>query len=126
MDGQVGEVLPLLGSHHKLDRDRAVQQLEHLVSQADERDKYNVGNMLVTILEDPSQTWEYKHGALMGIKCWIRHLTLGTETTDELVTKIKNLCLKLLLENEVRVRLSAGMCMLKNMSSFAYDFVDCY
>lgn len=101
-------VFQLLASHLKLDRDRGVQELEKQLANAEERVKNDLGDQLICVLEDGGQPWESRHGALMGSRCLIPHLTLGTTTADLFFHKIKSLCLKLLGDGEVRVRLSAG------------------
>ena len=117
--------LDLLCSSAKLDRDRGVVELQKHLNETNEDGVRRIEQAVQQLLDNKDASWETKHGALMGVQ---ELLTLGLSTSQRTATGVtvvrqdgsnvkcsdqfanvaKEYALKLLEDNESRVRLSAG------------------
>ena len=104
------EVLKLLCSNAKLDRDRGVSQLESLLSSGIDSDSlHQFENSFQQLFGDSESSWESLHGAFMGCCCLIR----SSGCAEEFSSSCKDYAIRHLTHNESRVRLAAGndICM---------------
>ncbi|GAB6021645.1 hypothetical protein CHUAL_004229 [Chamberlinius hualienensis] len=108
MNETAGEILQQLCSHLKIDRDKGIQSMEKVVISADNELVNWLGNMLLCKVENDSETWECKHGSLMGLKCIIPHMKRTNANSEQFLQSCKRVALHLLSDGEVRVRLAAG------------------
>lgn len=104
----MADVINLLCSTMKLDRDKGVSELQRLLPGCSEVDRINAELQLINLLSDSSSSWETKHGCLMGAKCIIPFVNLDDEHEEEFIKKIQDDAQKLLTDVEFRVRMSAG------------------
>ncbi|KAL0266896.1 UNVERIFIED_CONTAM: hypothetical protein PYX00_009320 [Menopon gallinae] len=108
MENKMLEIVNLLCSNMKLDRDKGVAELEKIIPQLDPFSRQRYANKIIELLSDSEGTWEAKHGVLMGSKALIMHLNLEDEGDCDFVLNIKTVAQKLLTHIEDRVRLAAG------------------
>ncbi len=98
------EVLSLLCSSQKIERDKGVVELNKVLNTAGDEEVKRLEASLQSLLEDGCLAWESKHGALMGTKTLISH----EKCSDEFALVARDFALRLLEHSESRVRLSAG------------------
>jgi len=104
------EVLDLLCSHVKLDRDRGVSLLEKLLSDkqhglaANQEDLAAFEKCLVTLVESDGKSWETRHGGLLGAKLVI----MAGIASDEFLETMKKDAVVLMHKDEFRERILAG------------------
>ena len=98
------EVLTLLCSAQKIERDRGVVELQKFIGTAEDVEIRRLESSIQSLLEDGMSPWESKHGALMGTKALLSH----EKCSDEFAQLSKDYALRLLEHSESRVRLSAG------------------
>ena len=101
------EVLKLLCSTAKLDRDKGVRELEKILEAPEQTTLAWLASEIEIQLKNPQSAWESKHGGLMGAKC----LLLSEKYEDENASFAQNALsssLQLLEDSESRVRLAAG------------------
>jgi hypothetical protein len=106
---KVDEVLELLCSHVKLDRDRGVSSLEKILSEQEglksKQEEINaLLKSLVSLVESADKNWEKRHGGLLGAKLVI----LAGIANNEFLETMKKKSLVLMHDNEFRVRILAG------------------
>ncbi|KAK7788464.1 hypothetical protein R5R35_012208 [Gryllus longicercus] len=104
----MADVINLLCSSMKLDRDKGVSELQRLLPSCMDTERINAEFQLINLLSDSSSSWETKHGCLMGAKCIVPFVNLDDEHEEEFIQKIKCSSQRLLTDVEVRVRISAG------------------
>lgn len=100
------EILKLLCSHVKLERDRGVSSLERLID--DPKDKLpnqeQFENSLTTSVQSTDTKWETKHGGLLGAKLII----LTGNANEKFLETMKTSAVLLMHDEEFRVRILAG------------------
>lgn len=103
-------IFTLLFSARKLDRDQGVNDLKEFLNCAKRDDIHTVEQLLLRPLSNASGDWESKHGSLLGAKTVIVHVKeLGFDKeTEEFLQAVFKLCMQLLTDSEVRIRLAAG------------------
>ena len=109
------EVLNLLCSSAKLDRDRGVAELSKYLKTIDASLVQGLESAIEGLLCDSLAPWESRHGGLMGTK----HLLLN-EThacSDHFADISKDHAMKLLEDEESRVRLGAGEISKEEVST---------
>ncbi|XP_031559428.1 uncharacterized protein LOC116295668 [Actinia tenebrosa] len=105
----IEEVLKLLCSHVKLERDRGISSLEKLLSEK-EGLKNNpelissFSNSLTSLVQSADKNWEIRHGGLLGAKIVI----LAKIVDEEFLENMKKNALILIHDEEFRVRILAG------------------
>lgn len=105
-DASTDEILKLLCSNVKLDRDRGVSSLERLLSESNNKlpNKEEFENALISLVETSDSNWEIKHGGLLGAKLII----LAGNASETFLEKIKKDAVLLMHDDEFRVRILAG------------------
>ncbi|XP_071081412.1 uncharacterized protein [Haliotis cracherodii] len=98
------DMLKLLCSTAKLDRDKGLQQLQEFLKKQNVDDVREFENKLVDLMSDGDSTWEKKHGSLMAAKTIMDSQHFSTEYGNRVLQK----SLILLDDKEYRVRISAG------------------
>ncbi len=99
--------MSLLSSSMKIERDRGVVELQRYLTGADDLAIRGLELEIQRQLDDPTATWEAKHGALMGMKAILQ----GKSCSDDFVAVSRQHTLKLLEDAESRVRLAAGILL---------------
>uniref|UniRef100_UPI00358EA03A uncharacterized protein isoform X1 n=1 Tax=Myxine glutinosa TaxID=7769 RepID=UPI00358EA03A len=109
MDAAMEEVLALLGSPQKLERERGLAELAAALSPAEAGAVELVSRRLLARLGDAG--WESRQGALLGLKTLLLQLrpmqNMEIDWAD-LVGHLQEMALELLTDSECRVRLAAG------------------
>lgn len=108
MDEKNKEVLHLLCSSMKLERDKGVVELEKLLPILNLSDRHSLQKCLLNLLSDSESSWGTKQGCLLGAKSLISYLNLDEDSDCNFIINIKEISQKLLTDIEVRVRLAAG------------------
>lgn len=109
------EALKLLCSATKLDRDRGMQDVQKYLTTASANEIKCLETDVLRILEDAKSKPESKLGGLLAIKAILCHLRpVQYQGKDILSEKVARLCLELLSDPEVRVRIEAGMARWKS------------
>ncbi|KAG8226262.1 hypothetical protein J437_LFUL004819 [Ladona fulva] len=101
-------VLSLLCSSLKLERDKGVAELLKAIGSCSEPERLEFSSSLLQSLSNPESTWETKQGCLLAAKAIIPYLNFEFERDVEFAQTIKGIAKKLLTDIEVRVRLAAG------------------
>lgn len=102
----------MLCSPTKLERDAGLQELQKNLLTAKDTDIKSFEVSLLHILEQNEYSWNSKLGGLLGIKALIWHLRgMQYAGSAELHEKTVQICLKALVDPEVRVRLEAGQVL---------------
>jgi hypothetical protein len=102
------EILELLCNSMKLERDRGVSELQHMLPTCSEHEKLEFEVNLLLLISDSETSWEVKHGCLLGAKALIPYLNLDDDRDADFVHRIKAIAEKFLTDIEVRVRMAAG------------------
>lgn len=107
----LNEVGTALFSARKLDRDQGVNHLYEYLAHAKNEDVHSVEELILKPLNNSSGDWESKHGSLLGAKALITHLKQRKydEESEKFLQSVYQLCLDLLTDSEVRIRLAAGV-----------------
>lgn len=106
------EALKLLCSATKLDRDRGMQDVQKYLTTASANEIKCLETDVLRILEDAKSKPESKLGGLLAIKAILCHLRpVQYQGKDILSEKVARLCLELLSDPEVRVRIEAGQVL---------------
>eukprot|EP00088_Acartia_fossae_P034486 TRINITY_DN3539_c0_g1_i5.p1 TRINITY_DN3539_c0_g1~~TRINITY_DN3539_c0_g1_i5.p1 ORF type:complete len:776 (-),score=143.13 TRINITY_DN3539_c0_g1_i5:435-2762(-) len=101
------DVLKLLVSTSKLDRDRGSRELDKFIQSESDRDSIvKIEDELITLVGKEDCKWEEKHGYLLAMKSLVPVKKVVGD--QEFLCKMQVECLKYLQDNEVRVRLAAG------------------
>lgn len=108
-DKTIDDILMLLCSHVKLERDRGLQDLEEKLKESsnfisDVQNVEELQNSLTSLVESTDQGWEVKHGGLMGSKAMVLK-NLGSDVFCE---GLKQHALRLMHDDEARVRTASG------------------
>lgn len=103
------EILSLLCSHVKLERDKGIQQLEETLKDSknlvvDVIKLEELKNSLITLVQSTNRGWEAKHGGLTGSKS----LILNKLDTDDFCETLRKEALRLMHDDEARVRTASG------------------
>ena len=103
------DILSLLCSHVKLDRDKGLQDFEEKLINtsdfiADIQKLEELQNSLTALVESTDRGWEAKHGGLMGSKAMIQN-NLGS---DDFCEGVRQQALRLMHDDEARVRIASG------------------
>ncbi|XP_063218137.1 uncharacterized protein LOC134528448 isoform X1 [Bacillus rossius redtenbacheri] len=102
------EILGLLCNPMKLERDRAVGELQKFLPACSKADRLEFQSNLLQLISDTESPWETKHGCLLGAKSLIPYANLESEREIDFLHQMKSVAEKLLTDVEVRVRLAAG------------------
>ncbi|XP_070576630.1 uncharacterized protein [Ptychodera flava] len=102
------EVLELLSSSTKLERDRGLVELQRQINDAKEGDIQAIEMALTSLLQDSAARWEQKQGALLGSKLI---LVSNEDSSEEFALTVRLHALHCLNDSEARVRLAAGEVM---------------
>ena len=108
-DKTMDDILSLLCSHVKLDRDKGLRDFEEKLKNtsdiiADVQKFEELQNSLTALVESTDRGWEAKHGGLMGSKTLIQN-NLGS---DDFCEVLRQQALRLMHDDEARVRIASG------------------
>jgi hypothetical protein len=105
------DIVSLLSSQTKLERDRGAEQLRQFLPKSSRLEIINLLSRFKTMAED-DEKWETIHGALLGFRELARPLFHDLDSSEEkaYMDQILDISLALLQHKEVRVRLAAGLC----------------
>jgi len=109
------EIVDRLCSSAKIDRDKGAVELQRFV--ADESDKATIRDLeksVLILLRDESLPWESRHGGLMAAKVLVFSEQLPDKNkhcSEEFPVTLRDCAVKLLEDQESRVRLAAGDLM---------------
>ena len=103
------DILSLLCSHVKLERDKGLQGLEEKLKDssnftADDKKVEELLNSLTELVESTDRGWEAKHGGLIGSKAVI----LNNLGSDGFCEALRQQALRLIHDDEARVRIASG------------------
>jgi len=104
------EILKLIGSSSKLERDKGIEKLSNSITIGDVGTWSSVKKSLENITKETEISWEEKHGYLLAQKCLIVVTTIEAPDS-EFVSRLTEICLAWLTDTEVRVRVAAGECL---------------
>ncbi|KAK6621052.1 hypothetical protein RUM43_011356 [Polyplax serrata] len=124
MESRTEEIVQLLCSSMKLERDKGVVDLEKSLPHLNSLQRREYENHFIKLLTDSENSWENKHGSLLGAKSLISYLNVDDDSDCNFIFKIKQISQKLLTDIEVRVRLAAGEvlgCLCKKVGSEVYQ-----
>ena len=99
-------VLKLLCSSLKLERDKGLLELQRYLVGRDQTAVEDLENTFSKLLDELATPWETKHGGLSGAKTLLLHD--GNPCSDEFAASVKAHALRLLEDGEFRVRIAAG------------------
>lgn len=108
-DKTMDDILSLLCSHTKLERDKGLQVLEEKLKDtsdfsSDSQRVTDFQNSLASLVDSTDRGWEAKHGGLIGSKVLIRN-NLGS---DDFTEALRKQALRLMHDDEARVRIASG------------------
>ena len=108
-DNTMDDILVLLCSHVKLERDRGLQTLEERLKDSssftsDVKKVEDLQNSLTEFVTSTDRGWETKQGGLLGSKAVILN-NLGSEDFSE---NLRKQALQLMHDDEARVRIASG------------------
>lgn len=107
MIGQdVDSIVSSLCASQKLERDRAVAELNAKIKSLPPEIILSLQKALLNIIIDSESPWESKHGALLGIRLVV--LATEAELDSPFQVEVRQAALKVLTYPEVRVRQAAG------------------
>lgn len=98
------DVVKLLHSSKKLDRDKGISQLQDKMSKLTEEEFQKLQETCLTALADKEMPWEAKQGSLMATKLLLQ----SDHLTSHSWTGLRDCCISCLGEEEMRVRSEAG------------------
>jgi len=100
-------VIKLLVSNSKLERDKGARELDILLLSESEQDKITeIEKELKRLVSEVECKWETKHGYLLALRSMIPNKK--KQNDDQFLQNTQVECLDYLQDNEVRVRLAAG------------------
>jgi len=114
------EILKLISSTSKLERDKGIEKLTDSITNSDVGTWSPVKTSLDSITKESQITWEEKHGYLLAQKCLIV-VSKNEQNSQEFVSKLTEICLAWLTDSEVRVRVGAGECLGELCNHFGPD-----
>ena len=108
-DISVSDILNLLSSHVKLERDRGLLALEEKLKDtsnftSDIRQVEDLQNSLTEFVTSTNGAWETRHGGLIGSKTFI----LNNLGSDDFCETLRKKSLGLMHDDEARVRIASG------------------
>ncbi|XP_022785332.1 uncharacterized protein LOC111325729 [Stylophora pistillata] len=108
-DRSVSDILNLLRSHVKLERDRGLLALEEKLKDtsnftSDIRQVEDLQNSLTEFVTSTDGAWETRHGGLIGSKTFI----LNNLGSDDFCETLRKKSLGLMHDEEARVRIASG------------------
>ena len=108
-DKMTDDILSLLCSHTKLERDKGLQVLEEKLKDtsdfsSDSQRVTDFQNSLASLVESNDRGWEAKHGGLIGSKV----LVLNNLGSDDFTEALRKQALRLMHDDEARVRIASG------------------
>lgn len=108
------DILALICSHVKLERDRGLQTLEERLKyssnfSSDVKKVEDLQNSLTEFVTSTDRGWETKQGGLLGSKALILN-NLGSEDFSETLRKQ---ALQLMHDDEARVRIASGRTTIR-------------
>ena len=108
-DKTMDDILSLLCSHTKLERDKGLQVLEEKLKDtsnfsSDSQRVTDFQNSLASLVESTDRGWEAKHGGLIGSKV----LVLNNLGSDDFTEALRKQALRLMHDEEARVRIASG------------------
>ena len=103
------DILVLLCSHVKLERDRGLQTLEGMLKDSskfasDVKKVEDLQNSLTEFVTSTDRGWETKQGGLLGSKAVI----LNKLGSDDFSENLRKQALQLMHDDEARVRIATG------------------
>ena len=112
-DKPMDDILSLLCSHTKLERDKGLQVLEEKLREtsdfsSDSQRVTDFQNSLASLVESNDRGWEAKHGGLIGSKV----LILNNLGSDDFTETLRKQALRLMHDDEARVRIASGETLL--------------
>ena len=112
------DILALLCSHVKLERDRGLQTLEESLKDSsnftsDVKKVEDLQNSLTEFVTSTDRGWETKQGGLLGSKALILN-NLGSEDFSE---NLRKQALQLMHDDEARVRIASGKTTFRFVKS---------
>lgn len=107
------DILSLLCSHTKLERDKGLQVLEEKLKEtsdfsSDSQRVTDFQNSLASLVESTDRGWAAKHGGLIGSKV----LILNNLGSDDFTEALRKQALRLMHDDEARVRIASGETLL--------------
>lgn len=103
---EVERVVGGLCANQKLERDRAVVDLNVKIKSFSPELIQSLQKALLNIISDCTSPWESKHGALLGLRAIV--LMSEPEVESQIHLELRQAALKILTDQEVRVRQAAG------------------
>ena len=113
-DKTMDDILALICSHVKLERDRGLQTLEERLKDSsnfssDVKKVEDLQNSLTEFVTSTDRGWETKQGGLLGSKAVILN-NLGSEDFSE---NLRKQALQLMHDDEARVRIASGRTTIR-------------
>ncbi|XP_048516398.1 uncharacterized protein LOC105690948 isoform X2 [Athalia rosae] len=102
------EILNLLCSSMKLERDRAISDLNKTLPASSGTIIQEIKDALVNAVKNKGSSWEIKYGCLLGAKTVTNYLNIENENDQVFINKYKDTAIQYLVDDEPRVRLAAG------------------
>lgn len=106
------DIISNLCSSRKLDRDKAIADLDKYLLTCSNLERISLETDLLQLLQSSHNCWETKQGCLSGAKSIIPFVDHDNEKESEFALQIKVIAEKLLTDGEVRVRTEAGKGLL--------------
>ncbi|XP_042227117.1 uncharacterized protein LOC121869653 [Homarus americanus] len=103
---EVERIIGGLCAAQKLERDRAVADLNVKIKNFSPELIQSLQKALLSIVSDSASPWESKHGSLLGLRVLVLMSEVELENEDQL--EVQQAALKVLTDQEVRVRQAAG------------------
>lgn len=119
------DVLDLLCSSMKLERDKGICDLQKFLQNSTAADRIKIEHHLIRLLSDSGSPWETKHGCLLAAKCLVPQMDSEDEQEIEFLNLIKPIGVKFLTDVEERVRLAAGNILKINVF-YIYFLINLY
>ncbi|XP_064622843.1 uncharacterized protein LOC135485045 [Lineus longissimus] len=98
------EIFKLLCSSAKIERDRGLVQLQRVLKDVEVQGLTELEDRIFALLQDDSAPWETTIGALGSAKLVLVH----EHSTEDFAVKILPFAVRLLEDNEYRIRMAAG------------------
>lgn len=102
------QILHLLCSSMKLERDQAISDLNKTLPVSDEAATRAFKTSLIDAVAARDVSWETKYGCLLGAKIVSNYLDVDNELDLLFVNKYKDTAIRYLVDEEPRVRVAAG------------------
>lgn len=102
------EILHLLCSSMKLERDQAISDLNKTLPASSDGIIQEFKNSLIEAISERNIQWETKYGCLLGAKIVVSYVNLENQYDQVFINKYKDIALRYLVDDEPRVRIAAG------------------